>query len=244
MKRARGYKGSRGPASKRRKAWVMGPRGNPFRGPPVVAVVPGFTRSNGSYGRYGRHALDAGLRPEFKFFNTTLATSMANTLAVDTSINLIPQGDTESTRDGRQCTIKSIAFSGVLTSNVVTPSDPQICWIYCILDTQCNGAVAAITDIFDTNVPGIAFMNLSNSNRFKILKKFAVPLNSTAGDVSTQVAAVSKTIKWYKKCSIPLEFSGTTGAVTEIRSNNIFFVTAELSANVNVRGVVRVRFVG
>jgi len=49
----------------------------------------------------------------------------------------------------------------------------------------------------------------------------------------------------YKKCNIPIEYSGTTGAITEIRSNNIFLLASsdgQADDLVTMVGNCRVRF--
>lgn len=55
--------------------------------------------------------------------------------------------------------------------------------------------------------------------------------------------------EWYKKVDIPIEYDASvaTGALTSIRSNNIFLVTAHSNLADNtyiVSGSCRLRFVG
>jgi len=52
-------------------------------------------------------------------------------------------------------------------------------------------------------------------------------------------------IEWYSKCQIPLEFSSTTGAITEIRSNNLFLLAGCSTGGddlVNFLGTCRLRY--
>lgn len=190
-------------------------------------AIPGYTRTGGFYGRFRRFG------PELKFLDTQLNGLFDSSLEIMSTggqINLIPQGDTQSQRIGRKVLIKSIYISGFVVANSLTtaaaPAD--ICHMWVVLDTQCNGSaftpVDANNGLFTGNANG-ALRTLSNSNRFKILKHFAIPMKTTAG-VTTAWGNDAKNVQWFKKCSIPIEFdaSATTGAITTIRSNNISIV--------------------
>jgi len=205
-------------------------------------VIPGVTRTGGYYGRF------RGPNAELKFFDTSLNFSFDATLEVPATgqLVLIPQGDTESTRDGRQCTIKSIQIRGVavyVPGAAATASAVSYLWL--VLDTQCNGAAAAATDVMTTTAANTCLINLANSDRFKILKKWVINQNPAAG-ATTAYNTQSNTIEFYKKCDIPLQYSSTTGAITEIRSNNIFLLAGCWNEDdkVTFGGTCRVRFQG
>lgn len=221
-----------------------------------MAIVPyrsGTVRRAGFYGRYGQAAIDRGLIPEKKFFDTALSfnldfTGECSTTAGTGLINLIPQGDTESTRDGRQCTIESINIRGDMT--FIPGAAAQASGtghLYLILDKQCNGALSAITDVFTSNDMRIVFHNLANSKRYVVLKKWIHAFNPPAGQ-TTAYNNVSRRIEYFKKCNIPIEFSSTTGAVAEVKSNNLFLAYGSGSAGIddliNFNGNCRVRFRG
>lgn len=213
------------------------------------AVVPGFTRTGGSYGRYGSSARRLGLLPEKKFFDTALSFTFDSTGEVPATgqLALIPQGDTESTRDGRKATIESIQIRGqaaFLPSAAATAAANV--FLYVVLDTQANGAAAAATDVFTGTNFAEAMLNLNNSGRFRILKKINIHLEPQAG-VSTAFNTSVKQIEFYKKCSIDMDWSSTTGAITEIRSNNIFLLAGSSASTddlVNFAGTCRLRFRG
>lgn len=212
----------------------------PFRG----RFVPGYDRRAGYYGRF---------RPggELKFFDTTISGDFNVTGAVLTTgaqLVLIPQGVTESTRVGRKCTIKSIEMVGTITSNLGAATVAQArgsghLWL--VQDMQCNGAAAGISDIIEGSNLGVGLRDLANKSRFRVLKKFYMNLNPGAG-VTAALAGNSKYFHWYKKCDIPIEYSSTTGAIGEIRSNNLFLIAGVNNSNIsdliNVSGKVRVRF--
>jgi len=223
-------------ARKRRKL-----RGGGYRtgARPQAIIVPGYTRTSGSYGRY------AGPHAELKFDDTTLSHNIDSTAEVTTQLLSIAQGVTEIQRIGRKCTIKSIQVKALLTfAPTAAATAAGNTWIYIILDKQTNGAAAAPTDIFTTTNVNTAMINMDNSSRFVVLKKWVHNWGSQAGVTAAYNNQV-KTINWYKKCNYDIEWSGTTGAITELRSNNIFMYCGSsplIDDLVSVSGVCRVRF--
>lgn len=205
---------------------------------------PGYNRTSGYYGRF------SGPNAELKFLDTALSFNVDTTGEVPATgqLALIPQGDTESSRDGRACCIKSVYIkmnmSAFPTTEVQTA---PIITIYLIQDTQTNGAAAAVTDVFTSATVPTAMVNLANSQRFKILKKFVYTFNTGAG-VSAAYNATAKHIDYYTKCNIPMQFdnTSTTGAITTIRTNNLFLIAGAAGTGaddiVNVTGTCRIRF--
>jgi len=214
----------------------------------AAAAVAGMTRTGGFYRRFGRQAAEAGLIPEKKFFDGALAFNFDSTgenVTPNNTLNNIGQGDTESTRDGRLATIKSIHIRARVTfAGGVVPGD--YCFLWLVLDTQANGAGSTFTDMFTTTNAWSTFVALNNSGRFKILKKWRIAFNTGAG-VATAFAAVTKHIDWFKRCDIRVDWSGTTGAITEIRSNNLVLYAGSggLSDDgIALDGAWRLRFMG
>lgn len=208
----------------------------------------GTSRVGGFYGRYGRAARDRGLIPEKKFFDTALSFAIDATGEVPATgqLALIPQGDTETTRDGRQCTIKSITIRGVFEYVPGAGSLGQhIVYMCLVQDTQTNGAAAAITDVFSSNNMSTNMHNLANSSRFIIIKRWEVQVRSNAG-VATAYSGDAKQIKYHKRCNIPMEYSSTAGAITEIKSNNLFLVAGSYFGDdlTTFNGTCRLRFMG
>lgn len=208
-------------------------------------VSKGYTRRSGFYGRY--NLPDGG--SEQKFFDTAVSFTVDTTGEVPTSgqLVLIPQGVTESTRVGRKCVIKSINITGLALTTYGAATSANSTGgtsVYLVMDKQANGAAAAAADVFTgTNFPN-AVRNLANSTRFVILKKWQHTWQPVAG-VSGAFADLTKTIKYYKKCNIPIEFSSTTGAITEIKSNNLFLMagaSANIDDTVTFNATCRVRF--
>lgn len=181
----------------------------------------GYNRTGGYYGRFQPGG------NELKFHDVVFSGGIDATGEIapgggtSTALNLISQGTTESQRIGRKCVIKRIDFKGDLT--LATAIGSATYNISLILDTQANGAYPNYTDVFETDSPR-SFLNLANSQRFKIMKRWYGVINQTAGDGSGAYGSQRKVMKFNKACNIPIEFSSTTGAITEIRSNNLFIM--------------------
>lgn len=209
----------------------------------------GLQRTVGFYGRYNNGPGYRGKGgDELKFFDqlfTAIIPAPTGTIINGGSIVNIPQNDTQSGRDGRNCTISSIQFRSawILASNTSASPWDQLRFIV-YLDQQTNGATATVAQILETTSL-ISPYNMENSKRFRILMDKTYDMTPHAG-VTTAYSEPSKFIKWFKKCNIELTFDATaaTGAITTIRSNNIGMLF--LSQNTLIQGDVysRVRFFG
>lgn len=200
----------------------------------------GYSRTSGYYGRFGG---DSG---EDKFFDTSLNFTVDTTGEVPATgqLALIPQGVTESTRVGRKCVLTSISIHAFLQFvPAAAATAATIVALYLMQDTQTNGAAAAATDVFNSTDFVSGHRNLSNSQRFLILKKWLVTMVAPSG-VTTAYNNVIRPWHYYRRCKIPMEYSSTTGALTEIRTNNIFLMASALSSDdtVTINGQCRVRF--
>ncbi len=185
--------------------------------------IPGVNRTAGFYGRY------SGPTSELKFHDVDVDHNPINTAGIITpSINIIPQGTTESQRIGRKCTIKSIGwkvrFQYPELDGGATPQASDDIRLILYLDKQANGAAASVLDLIET-ADVRSFRNLANSGRFVFLhdKLYTINVTNLASDAAGVVSSggVRRNFSVYKKCNLPIEFSSTTGAIGEIRSNNL-----------------------
>ncbi len=208
------------------------------------AFVPGKSRTGGYYGRY------AGRNTELKFFDgTTSDAVIASGGVITDSVNLIAQEVTENTRVGRKCVIKSINWKYELSLPTkdaqATPSASEEVRVILYLDKQCNGATATAAGILETTTIH-GFRNLANSGRFNILMDKLHQLNymTLASDGAGVVSQVNNTrqFSFYKSCNIPIEYDNTTGAITEIRSNNIGILLVSVQGTAAMVGNMRLRF--
>lgn len=205
-------------------------------------TLKGYYRRTGYYGRF------APLGTELKFFDTnkaSTATASAGTI-FDDSLCHVPAGTGESERIGRKITIKSINLhtEALLISTASSSNCDDGVRMILYWDKQCNGATATVTDILETATYR-SFNNLSNKNRFRILKDVFIDVSCQAGagnGTTNQFATVGKTRNFYIKCNIPVEFSSTTGAIAEIRSNNIGVLVISSNGLMEFAYTARIRF--
>lgn len=210
-------------------------------------VVPGVTRTGGYYGRFEPGG-------ELKFLDANaddLAVSATGTINGDVTaangIILIPQGDGESERIGRKVNITKIGvrmtFELPNTTTLTNMSD--VVRVILVQDKQCNGALPAVLDVL-AGANFDSFNNLANSQRFHTLWDKTVALSTmnlgTETGVAHYAAPVTKCVSKYIKCNIPIEYSGTTGNVSTIRSNNLFFLYISRNGAMKIECQLRFRY--
>lgn len=208
----------------------------------------GYSRTGGYYGRFTASG------NELKFYDVAVsdgAISASGAILASGSINNIAQDTTESTRIGRACTLTSFHMRWTVkvpyVNDAALPSNGDSVRMIIYIDKQCNGATAAVTDILET-ADIHSFRNLANSNRFRVLSDKITLLNYTnitseaPGTVTCH--AYSKEMTMNKTVNIPLEFNGITGALTEIRSNNVGILLISENGAASMGGIVRWRFKG
>jgi len=205
---------------------------------------------------YGRVA---GSDAERKFLDVTIADnsiSAGGDIQNSGTLVVIPQGAGESERVGRKVIIRKMMFRGDITLNEYAgtveadASAANRVRVIFYLDKQCNGAAAVTADILAVATPvSNGFNNLTNRDRFVILKDKFIDLNPMAlAKATTNFVRprVNKSMFFAKSCDIPVEYSGTAGTIGEIRSNNIGCLLLADSAAAGfpctVTGTVRFRY--
>lgn len=211
----------------------------------------GRSRTSGLYGRFPNT-----LAPELKFFDTTISFNVDATGEVPATgqLNIIPQGDGPSDRDGRKCLIKSISLKLKQALVIAASATPVSAFtkIFLILDTQCNGAAATAADVFTQTNFTISHTNVANSQRFRILKIFKGRHHVTGGATTAYATSAPIVHDYYKKVNIPIVWDNTaiTGSVATTRSNNLFLMASSGTGQgtnddlVTVEGECRLRFQG
>ncbi len=203
---------------------------------------PGYDRTAGYYGRFSKPG-------ELKFFDLDIddAVVAANGTIAQDSVNKIAQGVTEVTRVGRKCTIRAINWRWQIDLPILATANSSIgdvVRVILYLDKQANGATAAVTDILESD-DYQSFNNLANKSRFRTLmdREYTLTAPSAAGDgAANDMSADRITDSFYKKCNIPIEFDATTGAITEIKSNNIGVLLLGLNGLAGFDSKMRLRF--
>lgn len=175
-----------------------------------------------------------------------------------TSINDIPQGTGESQRIGRKCTITRISAKlsfewddtgGTSADLTAAERCSETIRILLYWDKQCNGTAAPPTSLLDVDVYN-SFPNLANTNRYRFLYDKTFAWNTTAIGAGNGTANDSiRVVHDYQvnlaiNTFIPIEFSSTAGALTEIKSNNIgILIYAKAGGRMLLRpSRIRIRF--
>lgn len=209
--------------------------------------VPGKDRVGGYYGRY------RGEAGELKFHDIDVddATIAGGGVIQKNSIVGIAQGTGESERNGRKCTIKHISWTWSLElptqDAAATPGGGDTVRLIVYLDKQTNGATAQVANIFESD-NFQSYRNLANQGRFDILYDKTITLNrmTLASDNNAVVSEANVYVngKFDKACNIPLEFDNVTGAIAEMKTNNISIMTFSDAGVTTMASKVRVRFRG
>lgn len=184
---------------------------------------------------------------ELKIFDTTNQFNIDTTGEVPVTGQqcLVPQGTDEDERIGNKIVIKSIQMRGTMVYSPGAGANAcDVSHMYLVLDTQANGAVATVTDVFNSNILSAAMRNHDNQKRFKILKHFEHTWNATAG-VTGAYNQMAQPYTFYTRCNIPINYSGATGAITEIRKNNLFLLAGTAGQSddlIAVLGLCRIAY--
>lgn len=206
----------------------------------IPAAARGYLRQGGYYGKG---------RGELKFLDTAISDSTLAATMVQFNTVVIPQGDTESTRIGRKCRLKSLSIKGQLTLAGGSTAGQSSAYtvMKVILDTQTNGGTFAATDLLETDVVA-SFNNLANSSRFRTLKtkKFSMSAGGAAASGAAYIfGEVVRNIDVHIPLNLIIEYdnSATTGAIGTVRSNSLWVVFQGNTAEaVGVDAQARVRF--
>ncbi len=163
------------------------------------------------------------------------------------SLNLIAQGLTEKLRVGRRICVHNINIKGHVEFGAHASATVQrnLVKLVLVMDRQANGADGAVADVYEVETLGLnSYRNLAAAPRFKILKEEMLSLKPRLSGNGTdiQANAAVRYFNWSIKLEEPIEYTGATGAITEIQSVNFFLMgcsfdnsTAELSARCRLR---------
>lgn len=203
-----------------------------------VRARAGTTRLAGYYGRYP----PVGSENKFKDFDTAVTPVATTGDIVLNSICTIAQGTNESERIGRKATITKVLwrYSVKLATTATIADSSDIVRVILYVDKQCNGAAAAVTDILDA-AQFDSFLKLENSGRFRILMDKFHTVSAQAG-IAGNIGEVIVFRTKFCDVNLPIEYSSTTGAIAEIRSNNIGILAISKSAHCVFDGKLRIRY--
>lgn len=209
---------------------------------PGLAIVPGITRTVGAY-RRSAPALNKGNMLEKKYQDVDIDAVTISTggvfLNTDSFVK-IAQGTTKNTRIGNKISVCNWNLHGVVTLPEAATQVGETMRIIVGIDKQANGAVPNVTDVLEV-AEYDSFRAMDSVDRFKILKDKWVTLNIAVA--SATAGSVNRHFKLgFKHLSLPIHYSSTAGAITELRSNSLFVLVIGQIGNCTIDCQSRVKF--
>lgn len=200
-------------------------------------AIPGYTRTVGAYAR----SLPGAIEKKYLDIDITNAGDMS--AGVIDSLNLIPAGTSDVTRVGHKVTLKNVNLHFTLTRDDAGTSAPNNLMMRLILliDKQANGALPAVTDVLKTADIN-SFRNLDQAERFVILKDKLYNVANTSSN-GAHTNDCGRTVRMSKLLNTPVHFSSTTGAITEIKSDNLCLLIISEDTLNNITGTARTKFI-
>jgi len=217
--------------------------GSKYRTPTIPRSLgrAGPFRTGGFYGASQRSPLE---RKSIDAANAVVNLSTAGSV---TLINGVATGTDFTARIGRRINVVTIQLRAYFDIADTSSADVDATRVMIVEDLQSNGVIATIAQILaDTagNTHPMNHLNLDNRQRFRVHydKQFSLGLYSAAADGFYNK---QPTINFYKKCNIPVEFSGTTAGIGSIASGAIYLVTlgSAAAATWKMSFVPRCRFI-
>lgn len=166
------------------------------------------------------------VKPEVKFLDTSnaaaaIAAGPASGI-VSTIVSTI-NGAGPSQRVGRKIRVVGIEYAVSILCNFAAPLATDTVQFDVWLDRSSNGAAATAVQLYTASaVPGTnQFPNLFNEERFKRLhtEEHIFQAQSAIGAATAQ--SLYK-MEGKVKCNYVIEYTGNTGTVADLASNNIF----------------------
>lgn len=165
---------------------------------------------------------------EVKHFDNFQTVASISTTGAQIGVDIfdVQQGLTDTTRIGRKITVSKFQWRYRVTLPIDVAGGSET--VRCIIgvDHQCNGAVSAVLDIFET-VSLNSYYNLANSDRFTVFwDRWHVLVRPAGGPLTATTVTWAEPnifVKGSKTMSLDVEFDASAGAVTDLTSNNFFF---------------------
>ena len=172
----------------------------------------------------GRH-----VRPiESKFFDSSDNVAVPAAGDVNASLCLISQGAGDSQRLGRKIFPTSVGLKGSLT--FTSPSGTNLTdlvRVVVFIDKQANGATATVAQLLQgANYNN--WRNLDNTDRFMFLYDKVHTLGLTASGSASTVVRKKFNVWLQLPSDLEIQYSSTTGALTELTSANIGVMSISL----------------
>lgn len=203
---------------------------------------------------------------EKKFYDTSRAaiaipsTGDMSSLEVDpvtlNTISAPAEGNGESDRIGRQCTIHSVTVKGIVELDEVNAgglSQSPVVFLALVQDKQSNGAQLDSEDVFVNPFAGgllsvTPFVNLQYKQRFKVLATQCITMRRDIGfadGANVDKEGVLIPFKMFKRLNIQANFSNTAAGIASCVDNSLHVIACCTTASAcTLRYNARIRFTG
>ncbi len=213
---------------------------------------PGFQRTIGYYGRFGR---SAGKNQEQNFLDVTITdAAVATGGTVQSNIQLVVQGDGQSQRNGRKINIRKVQarWDITLPTTATAADTSDVVRLLLVHDKSTNGV-----ELTPGNVNSgvlvlddyLAFNNLINTGRFVVLMDRFYELKSQAGSGrgTTDTLSYGEDVicdSFFKEMDLSVQYdtSASTGVISTIRTNSLHWVTFSKAGLCALNMKSRIRF--
>lgn len=180
-------------------------------------------------------AVKSMVNVEYKEDNDSITTSPDSSGYVDLIFNTA-QGDSESTRDGQSCRIKSLRLLGHIKLHA-SATDTQVRFIV-FTRHVVNGTLPAVTDVL--RIADVqALPNTDNRGDIKILLDKTWCLSTAS--------APRVVVDWYRKMNLEVLYTRgtTTGGIASLEHNGLFVcvVSSESTNTPAVNIATRCRYI-
>lgn len=179
-----------------------------------------------------------------------------------TGISALDSVNTENRRDGLKARITDVFIRGDIRWDNIVPgtagetADCELPWVRLMVvqDMQTNGAQMAATDVLQTisnDLNPLAFRNLENTTRFKVLKDvFIHPRNHPSFSNKSGKIWMPFSMS-FSGLNMDVKYKDTSATISDVVDNSLHFIalktysdsgTADITSNVTCRYLARTRF--
>lgn len=183
---------------------------------------------------------------EKKVVDTAQATYACDTTGSVTFVNGATGGSAFTERIGRRYTNVAVQVRGLLRKEDDT-SGPNLCRILLVYDSQPNGVIATIAQIFNA-ATSTSMLNLDNRERFRVIadRQYTVGEVNTTATQTFATAPGSHSVNIYRRINLETTCDGTTNGIGDVNTGAIYLVTLgnnAAGAGASFIANVRVRFI-
>lgn len=179
----------------------------------------------------------ASLSPELKTIEINTNVTNITTAGSIQHVTEIAQGTDVGNRIGNSIVLKEMYMQTQFT--ISSDASTSASWRIAIVRDmqQISDTAPAVTDIFSSNNPLIAFPNIANRQRFKFL--YLSPIRT---GIQTYIGGVNPNIKWDWKGSLKVDYNGSAGTDQQKGAVYIVFLTDATANTMDFVSRVRLMF--